>query len=139
MSIQGLMDSVREMARKDRSQYHITLGEMSSILENHDGQVTFKCGDSITSVANPHSYRGYYSDLSLETVEPHYMAGEDLLNMLKGVYDTELTGWKGGDYRMKFDTPIWVSAEGFASRWAVVHSHLDELNDILVFHCKEID
>ena len=65
MDVQKFIDTMSETARATRSQYHVTLGAMIAELEklDYDRPVEFAAGGS---PRRPHSYRGYYSDLSFE-------------------------------------------------------------------------
>lgn len=103
--IQGLFDMMGNIARDTRKEYHICLGDFLDILRMADPE-------ELIPLANPHSYRGYYSDLALEPVDDEPIKIWQLINQLSDVIDTELTGWKGGEFLMSADTPIWVAPEG---------------------------
>ena len=61
-------------------------------------------------VSRPHSYRGYYYHLAVEPLpEPAYSVIKALEDM------TILRGYKGGEYYITLDTPVWVSEYGTAS------------------------
>lgn len=67
------------------------------------------------------SYRGYYDHLALGFTErsslPELPA---ILKNLKAAVGAEFSGWKGGDYRMNRDTPVWVANPGECDSTAIV-------------------
>jgi hypothetical protein len=65
------------------------------------------------------SYRGYYSDLALGFGEDGKNAG-DLLSELTSADGAVFKGYKGGEYRMNRDTPVWVANYGDSHGVAVV-------------------
>ena len=59
------------------------------------------------------SWRGSYSELALNiTHSGHVMSAKSFLNMLKDSIGAVFTGWKGGDFYMSEDTPLWVGISG---------------------------
>ena len=109
--MQKMMDTISKSAEEDRSRYHLTIGELIKVLEDStpDTLVKFDKGGSPTS---PHSYRGYYSDLAFETQKKPIRATV-LLGILKdSVLDKTFEGYKGGDYVMSADKPIWKAEYG---------------------------
>jgi hypothetical protein len=60
------------------------------------------------------SYRGYYEDLAIN-VEPDrhsMMRAGDFLSLLEERLGTTMTGYKGGEYRIRPTTRVWVSNYG---------------------------
>ena len=66
-------------------------------------------GTRWVGLAEPHSYRGYYEDLSLEIEETTLGAS---LRAAEDCVGTTFTGWSGGDYVMDNDTRVWCSPHG---------------------------
>ena len=66
------------------------------------------------------SYRGYYSDLALTFSDRVEMTAGKLLNILQQADGHVFSGYKGGDYRMDRDTPVWVANYGECHGVAVV-------------------
>lgn len=101
----------------------ITLGALITLLKNEpaDHQVVYDfAGLQPTSLG---SYRGYYEHLALgHTCEMSFgdMSVAQLLAELEAAVDKVYEGYKGGDYRMGTDTPLWVANYGSASGAAVV-------------------
>ncbi len=103
--IQGLVDMMGNIARDTRKDYHVCLGDFLDMLRMADPE-------ALIPLTSPHSYRGYYSDLALEPTPGAPIKVWQLINQLSDVIDTELTGYKGGEFLMSADTPIWVSHYG---------------------------
>jgi len=55
----------------------------------------------------------------------------ELENALKP--DVYFTGWKGGDFSMDEETPIWVSNDGNASRSGIVGVSYDDYGTVYLF------
>ena len=91
-------------SRETRKNYHVTLGELIAALNNADP-------NGLVYLTEPHSYRGYYDDLALEPAD-FAITVTQLLNQLNWVINTELTGYKGGEFMMSADTPVWVANHG---------------------------
>lgn len=109
MDFQKLFDAMSDESRRDRSKYHLTLGGLISFLEGVDA--SFPVKDSLgRSVGGMDSYRGYYADLAVG-FDPQ-TAGE-LLETAKDAIGTTFQGYKGGDFLMNSDAPLWVAAYGY--------------------------
>jgi len=114
VDLQKMFDTIGEASRLTRSNYHLTLGGLPALLEDAppDANVVFDFGGSPTQ---PHSYRRYYSDLAFEPTDGDVTVSrlrEGLSNCLGRTFE----GWKGGDYTMKEDTPLWAAHEGCTGR-----------------------
>lgn len=115
--IQTMINTMTEIARDERSKYHVTLGEIIDTLKEISGRgegyrvVTVEWDGRIMGIINPHSYRGYYSDLAFEPVD-HPTTVDEVLEAADRVLDTELDGWKGGDFLMHEGVPLWIAYEG---------------------------
>lgn len=86
--------------------------------------VCFDWGRAIPTTLD--SYRGFYNQLALG-----YEAGGeyhatvrktvgDFLTELKEAVGKEYTGWKGGEYTMNEETPVWVDNPGSCCGTAIV-------------------
>lgn len=81
------------------------LGELIEFLEARDPKQEVAHG-----FGKPHSYRGYYEDLSFAPV-----AGTTVGNMLKeakAALGNTYTGWKGGRFKMDEYTTCWLAEMG---------------------------
>lgn len=75
-----------------------------------------------------HSWRGWYSQLAIGWADgsDKVMTVSTFLSMLKGAVDQTFTGWKGGDYRMKMDTPVMVDNPSDFTETAIVAVRIRE-------------
>ncbi len=89
----------------------MTLGEFIGRLEKFDQGATIHAGSL-------DSYRGIYTHLALE---PN--GSRAVVNMLKEAREAighTFTGYKGGEFTMGVDTPIWVAEYGESGNQALV-------------------
>lgn len=93
--------------------------------------------DTGESVSNPHSYRGYYEQASIEPSSTGQTLSEDFAAELDAFIDTEAEGWKGGEFYMDSDTPVWISPEGTYTGRALVGIEMD--GNVMVLMTEEID
>ncbi len=84
---------------------YIELGGIIARLEQEDPDRVVPIG-----FANPHSYRGDYSDLAFEPVRDITIG--DMLNACRAALGTTFEGYKGGDYTMTETTDCWISMHG---------------------------
>ena len=69
------------------------LGQLITRLETANKEQIVKIG-----FGNPHSYRGYYSELAFEIQEN--VTVQHMLSSAKEALGTTYEGWKGGDHTM---------------------------------------
>lgn len=121
MSIQLLVNSINYTSREGRSKYHLTLGKLIKYLEPYkESDIPLVLSDDHTkTITYPHSYRGYYSDLAYEVVKRDSLNTglvTDLYDRISGSLNSKYTGWKGGEFKMNEDTPLWlVTAQGMST------------------------
>lgn len=65
------------------------------------------------------SYRGFYDHLAIDPSGEFRHVGEFLAHA-KSVLGSTMTGYKGGEYVMDDDTPVWVAPWGDTSTTRVV-------------------
>ena len=66
-----------------------------------------------------HSWRGDYSDLTLDRgMEPPTVA--QLLTRAQAAIGATFQGWKGCDFRMDRETPVWAENDGDCQEIALV-------------------
>ncbi len=133
-SIQALIDAISNSARDTRADYHVTLGKVIKKAGEASGVVRFADGGSPGAEM---SYRGYYSDLSFETQEDPKPVAAFLEQCQRALGDT-YTGYKGGDYDMGEDTPLW-RADYSECGDAIVRAVVDPETGDLVLHCLPED
>lgn len=96
------------------NEQHMTLGQLIDTLERHppDNILSIEPLGLIPSYLD--SYRGDYCDLSIgftDDMEPRVLVVE-FLPKLKAAVGAIFTGYKGGEYVMSADTPIWIAQYG---------------------------
>lgn len=132
--IQKLMDALSASSRRDRSNYHLTLGRAIEIAAAADPAMIVEY-DRGGGPSEPHSYRGYYSDLAFEQSDSPINAGAFLAD-LKASLGKTFEGYKGGDYVMADDTPLWMASYGDCGP-AIMGARID--GDKLILETREID
>lgn len=136
MDIEAMMRSMQSVMRNTRSGYHLTLGEaieqLRTLQTGH--RVTFDYDERIAP-GDAESYRGYYEDLALEPSEsPIDVSG--FLSVLEAALGETFMGYKGGDFVMDEDTPLWVAEYGTTGR-AITGLHLEGRG--VVLETKDMD
>jgi len=135
--IQKMVDALGKVAQDTRSRYHLTLGQLIEQLAEFPPQapVTFDFNGIPPDVLD--SYRGYYSDLALDYDERHSKTVKVLLEQCQSALGATFEGYKGGDYMMGEDTPLWVSHYSQSSGRAILG--LSTLDDRVVILTKVVD
>jgi hypothetical protein len=135
MSFQQIINSINDACKDERSKYHLTLGCLIEELKKADQDLRVIENHTSKGVSSPHSYRGYYSDLALERSD-EVNSVRDLLSKLLNVQDQELTGYKGGEFLMTDDTPLWISEYGNSSGIAIISTKIER--DVFYLVTKEL-
>lgn len=107
MNMQETIDKLSEQWAEERSNEQMTLCELIARLEGMDGD------SEIDKIEEPHSNRGYYSDLGLTPVKGRMKVSE-ALKLVKECLGKEFYGYKGGDFTMTKTTPLWISEYGLS-------------------------
>lgn len=102
--LQAVFDSYLKSVEKDRAETQMTLGDLIERLQQlpEDAKICF---------TEPHSYRGYYSDLAFEPTQ-EAISPQEALNLCYSVRGAVLEGYKGGDFPMHDNVPVWISYYG---------------------------
>lgn len=134
MDLQKLVDAMNAAGEQQRSNYHLTLGALIRALEAASPEivVAFSSGGHPTG---PHSYRGYYSDLSFKPQSATVTAAE-LLAICRGALGETFEGYKGGDFVMTERTPLWRAPYGDCGD-AIVSANL--IDGRLVLETRNLD
>ncbi|MXY79729.1 MAG: hypothetical protein F4Y94_08610 [Chloroflexi bacterium] len=118
VNFQAQWDALSAALRDVRSGYHLTLGELLDTLAGvHEWTPVIV--DRGGSVRGFRSYRGYYEDLALEPAEVTITAGS-LRREAAAAEGHTFEGYKGGDFTMGRDAPLWIATYGSASGLAIV-------------------
>jgi hypothetical protein len=129
--MQKLVDVMSAACRSTRADYHLTLGRAIEYLEGvderyHDLPVKFEWDASPLA---PHSYRGYYSDLAFEWT-PSVVTAAEFRKLLRQSLGRTFTGYKGGEFTMDEDTPLWTAQYGCTGR-AIIGVGMEGNNFVL--------
>lgn len=142
MDTHQLFEVISDVSRDGRKEYHVTLGEMLKILSDVPLKdvtvpvvVTEIDGGTIGSVGRPHSYRGYYVDLAFDHVREEPRTVEQFLDTCRSALGGTFIGWKGGEFTMDEDTPLWVAEVG-STGYAILGAFLDDGEFCLM--CKKV-
>ena len=116
--------SLGELIQKIKS-CELTTPQSDSSEEVHK-PVQFDFGTAIPTILD--SWRGSYAELALGYELFGYDGDADwgsmridtLLEDLESAVGKTYEGWKGGDYTMDLDTPVWVDNPGNSSNTAIV-------------------
>jgi hypothetical protein len=118
MSIQFLIDGMNAAEQKRRAGLQMTLGQLIAALEAMAPDLVFE------GPVKARSYRGYYCDLAFD-VESTTVA--ESLALARSCMGKVFGGYKGGDFTMGANTPIWVAEWGSTGRPILGLSQTGEL------------
>lgn len=137
MDLQKFLDTATQKIRKANfeNSEQITIGELLALIND----IPDKYGDENTTVsfdfgtAYPtglSSWRGAYSELAInyglggyDNDNADQFAHRDLADFRKELKESvgkTFQGWKGGDFAMSLDTPLWVANDGNVGNTGVV-------------------
>lgn len=114
MWLQSGLDALIQSMAETRAKYQMTIGKAITALSKMPKKWEVKYVDE-ASPGDGGTYRGYYHDFAFEDKEGYPVTVKELLDILKETNGTEHTGYKGGEYLMTENTPIWRSEWGHAS------------------------
>ena len=100
-----MVNGLNAQAQLERGATQMTLGDMIERLEAMP-QTAF-----VDAIESPHSYRGYYCDLAFERGS-NRIAASDALALCKSAMGEVFQGYKGGDFQMGRNTPVWLANYG---------------------------
>lgn len=136
MDLQKMIDAMGRISSQERSNYHLRLGDLVAALEAETDEFPVVYDFDEASPSAPESYRGYYSDLSFPP-SPAPMTVGELLKEAKDAIGHTFEGYKGGDFEMDTDTPLWASPYGSSNGRAIMS--VGKIGDRLVLSTKVID
>lgn len=110
MDFQKFFDAMAESDRVKRGSYHVTLGDLIKGLAGLDQAAPITDGDG-RGLGDFDSYRGYYADLAIEPADAVGTVG-DLLAKARAALGETFTGYKGGDFTMGEEAPLWIASYG---------------------------
>jgi len=136
MDLQRIVDMMGEAGRMSRKNYHLTLGGAIKAMEDLPPATVVRYDYSTAGPTHPHSYRGYYSDLAFESGEG--VTVEQFRKECQSALDTTFEGYKGGDFLMGADTPLWNSGYGTSNGGRAIIG-LSIVGDFVVLTTREVD
>ena len=136
MDVQKLCDAMSTMGRVTRSDYHLTLGGLIKQLESLSPTLMVKFDWNGGYPYQEMSYRGYYSDLAFDWRESPVVAVAGLLNISRRALGRAYTGYKGGDFVMNEQTPLWAAPYGDTGR-AIMGLEVTE--NVVVLKTKDME
>lgn len=145
-AFQNTMNVVFDALKRERANYHLTLGQLAAVCEQHpDAEVvtdtTGGNGDSPfgDTIGRENSYRGYYDDLAFAPAvygeTPRL--GRDVFEQCQRAMTETYTGWKGGDYRYDAGTPLWLAQYGDCGP-AIIDARFNPARNAIVLTTKDI-
>lgn len=102
--IRDVIDEMSKQWKRERANTQMTLDKLIKELEQLPEDF------ELEGLSDPHSYRGYYSDLAFERSK-RTTAGE-LLKLCKSCMGKVFEGYKGGEFMMGEGTPVWIASYG---------------------------
>src|SRR5687767_2435193 len=106
------------------------LGELIDVLEKHRSNQTVRFSDGTYPRAF-NSWRGVYKWLTLEPGTQH-IAVSELLAQAKEADGGTFYGYKGGEYVMDRESPVWADNYGECSHYAIVASYVNEEDELIL-------
>ncbi len=103
--LQAMVDEMNAQWQRERAQEQLTLGKLIATLEQAPADTL------IDGICSPHSYRGYYCDLAFERAAEKITVAAALA-LCRNCMGEVFMGYKGGDYVMGAQTPLWLSSYG---------------------------
>lgn len=133
-NMQALVDALNDTAMHERSKYQMTLGGLMDALKDLPPAAIVAYVDG-KSPGHAMSYRGYYSDVAFGDGEA--ITVDEFSRSVSGAIGATMEGYKGGDFQMSRDTPVWRSEYGMASGVAIMGVEMNAETAILT--TKQID
>lgn len=121
----GNVQPVGEIPGPPKTAEQMTLGEMIDALEKCDPATIVYFDFCDFSPYGIDSYRGTYAHLALG-YRPAFRQSGNALNvvetlvLLRAALGRTFTGYKGGEFKMNRDTPMWVSDYGQSASTGIV-------------------
>lgn len=104
---------------------NMTLGQLVDELEKAPPNCDIRFDFCDVIPGELHSSCGDYSEIAITPLDWRETKVGVFLASLRAAVVATFEGWKGGDYRMGRDTPVWVDEHGNWSGTAVVGVHFN--------------
>lgn len=108
-------------AERENNEEHWGLGKLTDALKAlpSNSRVLIEFDSAALGYDGLCSYRGYYSDLCIEIAGTTPYEVSLLIEELESAVGETYEGYKGGDYRMRRSTALWVDVYGQCDGFAV--------------------
>lgn len=126
MNIQDYLDGIIKSNRRQRisESDQLTIGEIISkvkAISDKEGELHVQYDFADLYPTDIDSWRGSYDELALNhSSGGDKLTGSEFVRMLGLCIGKTFTGYKGGEYVMSEDTPVWVANYGDVGSTAVV-------------------
>lgn len=138
MNLEDMMKEINAGIRRGALTKMLSLGDVIDALRDiEDKGKPIRMDFSYDGPGKLNSYRGYYDHLALTGLEAGRKVS-DVLNDAEAAVGKTYSGYKGGDYRMDRDTPMWfASSQGDCHDTAVVA--ISDEGHCVVIHTAYVD
>ena|SRR5690349_15752338 len=109
----------------------MSLGEIITTLRRKEPEKTVTYDFVHFRPQGIHSYRGYYEQLAIGYGHDDITVA-DLLALCERAVGKTFTGYKGGDYVMSENTPVWVANHNEAGGTAIVYVQDQDWRIVLI-------
>jgi hypothetical protein len=106
------------------------LGELIDVLEKHRSNQSVRFSDGTYPRAFD-SWRGVYKWLTLKPGREHMAVG-DLLRMAKEADGGTFAGYKGGEFLMDRESPLWADDYGRCEHFAIVAWYVNDEEELIL-------
>lgn len=106
-----------------RNDQPITLGELIDLLAAREQDQAVRFDFGYIAPTGVSSYRGYYDHLAIEYADERQVKVAEFLAQLREAVGAVYEGYKGGDFRMTRNTPLWVANYGNSGGTCVLGIH----------------
>lgn len=141
MTPEEIVASMHAISKITDAEKTMTLGQLIREIEKAkpDGMVSFGFGRCVPTILR--SSRGTYSQLAIGYAVYGSVRVSDFLSHLRGAIGGTFDGYKGGEYVMDADTPVWVDNWGDWTSTAIVSVEVKngESYSYVTIHTKQID
>jgi hypothetical protein len=104
--MQAIVDGMSSEWQRERAVSQMTLGKLIERLSAMPQEAL------VDGIKEPHSYRGYYVDLAFEPSGGDRVSAGALLQLCRRCMGDVFEGYKGGDFQMGKNTPVWIAMYG---------------------------
>lgn len=123
--LEAMLKAFSAQISQEASEGVMTLGELIARLEAMPSDADVVLSYNGMPPSSFGSYRGYYNMLAIDSGKQSISASE-FLKMARNADGETFEGYKGGDYTMSRNTPVWASDWGDVTNQAITGVELRE-------------